>query len=183
MSNYLIAQTIGCLSLVLLGLLMVWRYHVCVGRPAKLRDFQYRLFALRDQAVDLLVDGVTTEDDPRWESLYKHLNDSAKATSVGRMKNGLSFVLSLLRHATPPTQEEAQEFRSLPRPMRELWGKYVQTVLGICWEGSLILRTCVKLATHFTSFKRWLERQKPEEAARYRRFWHSGRRLASTTCT
>src|SRR5208282_3045184 len=98
----------------------------------KRRTFQYRLFALRDRVIDLIVDGVMKEDDPKWQALYSALNASAKPVVVDRMRSGLPFVLEILRKAAPPTPGELASFDSLPQPVKQIYADYVNAVLSIC---------------------------------------------------
>jgi len=179
MNHVLASFLLNVVVFGLAGFVFLRRYRSTVSKPARLQAFQYRLFALRDRAINLVVDGVMNEDDARWKNLYRHMNESAKPVAVDRMKNGLSFVLALLRNAKPPTAEEIQEFRSLPEPAKQLYADYVRTVLGICLEGSFVFRSAIKLADRFAFIKRWLKYQRPEESSTYRGFTSSNQQFCA----
>lgn len=167
MTDYILAQIVWCVLFALEACFLVWRYHVTISRPVKIRAFRQRLFALRDQAILLVAEGQALENDPNWQMLYRALNHSAKAASVGEMKNGFLFVRRLLRNNEPPSKEERLKFAQLPPPLLELWADYVGTVFSIVWEGSLLLRLAVRLAHRFQFVKRIFERRNPKETDNY----------------
>lgn len=168
MTDYILSQLVWCILFLLEGLFLVWRYHVKLSHPVELRAFRQRLFALRDRAIFLVAEGRFREDDPNWQKLYRTLNHSAKAATVGQMKHGLWFVWKLLRLVKPPSKEERERFEQLPEPLLELWASYIVTVFTIVWEGSVWLRIIVYLAHRFGIVNRWLERHRPKETASYR---------------
>ncbi len=177
MNEFLFGLALNAAVFLPAGAFFFWRYRVAIGLPARLREFQYRLFALRDRAINLVVDGVMKEDDPRWKSLYEHLNASARPISVKHMKHGLSFVLAMLRNAEPPGNEELRQFESLPKPVKELYADWVKTILGICFEGSPTLRLIVRLAIRYKFVKKWLQERRTLESDRYRGFKHAEHRM------
>jgi hypothetical protein len=168
MTDYLLAQSVWCVLFALEAAFLVWRYHVVVSRPVRIRAFRQRLFALRDRAILLVAEDQAKENDPDWQMLYRALNHSAKAASVGEMKNGFLFVRKLLRSNDPPSKEDRLKFGQLPPPLLELWADYVVTVFSIVWEGSLLLRLAVRLAHRFPFVKRLFERRNPKETDSYR---------------
>src|SRR5258708_3853181 len=146
MSTWILSLIFNLLVFGTAGLAFLWRYRAAIGRPARRREFQYRLYALRDRTINLVIDGVMTEEDPRWTSLYQQMNNSARTLVVDRLSNGLTFVLGVLRRVEPPTAEELHGLEELPPQAREIYSDYVRTVLRICWEGSAALRWAVWLA-------------------------------------
>lgn len=168
MTDYLLAQSVWCVLFALEAIFLVWRYHVAISRPVAIRAFRQRLFALRDRSVLLVAESQAQEDDPNWQMLYRALNHSAKAASVGEMKNGFSFVRKLLRSNDPPSKEDRLKFGQLPPPLLELWADYVGTVFSIVWEGSFLLRLAIRLAHRFPFVQRLFERRNPKETDNYR---------------
>lgn len=179
MSDDWIGQAFNCMVIVLVGVgLLAW-YRRRVARLAERQDFQYRLFALRDRAIRLVAEGVIEEDDRQWQTLYRHLNESARSFTVERMRNGLSFVLGVLDKLEPPTPEDIREFNRLPRPLKRLWMDFANTVLNICWEGSTILRTVVRAAHRYRRVKQFVEQLRPTETKLYRAWERSQHHFAS----
>jgi hypothetical protein len=169
MTDYVISQAVWCVLFLLLGLFLVWRYHVEVSRPVTLRAFRQRLFALRDRAILLVAEGQFREDDPDWQTLYRSLNHSAKAATVGQMKNGLTYVWKFLRLVKPPSENDLPSIKKLPEPLVELWADYFCTVVSIVWDGSVWLRLIVRVAHRSGLVMRWLQRNRPKETASYQR--------------
>jgi hypothetical protein len=167
MTPWIIAQAVCCSVLVLEGILLVWRYHVRLGRLARLQTFQYRFFALRDKAIRLVGEGQAREEDPNWQAVYRLLNEMAKAAFVSRMQNGLSFVLHLLQKA-PPEKRSPSDWISVREPLASLVVELANTVVDVCFEGSLVLRWAVKLSSRFDSLKRLLEKRRPVEVRNFR---------------
>ena len=136
----------------------LWTYWTRVGRQAKLRVFQYSLFALRDRAISLVASDVMKEDDPEWRRIYDLLNESARPATVDKMRSGLTFVTHLLSHARPLPEDVKQRFTSLPDPAKAIVRDYVATVFRICLEGSVFLRFMVDRPRLFLWFaKRRME--------------------------
>lgn len=179
MNNYLAVQIGCCTLLVLMGFCLLWQYQKKVSHRAELQTYQYQLFALRDRVIRLVAEETTSEDDPHWRTLYRHVNESARLVNVSRMRNGFTFVLSLLKNASPPGTKELEEFQQLPKALQEIWMHYVATILFICLRGSFALRTLLSIASHVGCIQKWLERSKPEESRNYRRWKVSEARFSA----
>lgn len=177
MTQFLVAFAIDLVIFAMAGGLFYWWYQARIGRRAQLESYQYSLFSLRDRAIRLAMDGTLDEADPRWQSLYRQVNDSARAASVDRMTNGFSFVMSMLKHARPPEEKDIEEFRTLPDAARKIWIDYVVTVITICIAGSQVLRMALWLAHHWKRFKKWIEEHRPDEARNYRGWQHSAQKF------
>lgn len=170
MSDYLVVQAINCSFIVLFVGFLVWRYEATIGRPATLRAYQYQFFALRDKAIHLVADGSFQEEDPKWQSLYRILNDSARAAGKARLSSGFVFVLALLKDLPIPDKNVFDEIERLPKPLQKLWFEFVANIMFICYHSSFLVRAAIKLATYSVFIKHWLERRKPEETRNYRRW-------------
>lgn len=182
MSEFLAACLIDLAVYSLAAAAFVVWYKMTVGNDAQLKAYQYRFFALRDRAIRLVASGQMEESDPRWQELYKHMNESARAASVNSMRNGLSFVLGILRNLRPLTAEEIDQSESLPCEAKQLYGDFVRTVLRVCVEGSAILRLVLWLAQHVKRIKRWLEWHNPDEVRNYRRWLAADERFEASAC-
>lgn len=167
MSDYWIGQVFNCAVMVIMGAVACWFYRARLATPVKLKGYQYRLFALRDRAVRMVVDGTIPENDPEWKRIYAHVNDFAHAASVSRMTNGLRFVLAMLSSG-PPTIAQKKAFDRLPSALRGFLFDYTKTVLEICWEGSWVLRLAARAAGRVTVIASLLKRLKPLESESYR---------------
>jgi hypothetical protein len=137
MSDWLWAQ--GFCLLVILGAAAAWLrwYFVTIHRPARLRSFQYRIFAVRDKVIRLVADGQVREEDAHWQSLYAFVNESARVVNVAKMQDGFTFVMDVLKQSPPP---EEMRMAELPEPLRLAISELCVAVFSICWEGSLWLR-------------------------------------------
>ena len=113
------------------------------------------------------------ESDPHWRNLYELVNNSAKPRIVGVMRHGFRFVLVLLNNAEPPSESELEKFASLPEPAKKACKCYVNTVLTICYEGSIWLRIVIKATNRCKLLKQWLETNWPKEVTHYRGFTRS----------
>jgi hypothetical protein len=158
MTDYIISQAIVISLLIAWGGFLMCRYHMRLSRPAKLRDFQFRIFAIRDSVVRLVADGDVSEDNGDWKELYEIVNESAKVAMV--KKYGFAYVVSFIRDVEPPSEERIQQFESLPDPIRKEWASFAKTVLDICWDGSFALRMSVRIGraiafVHSLQQKHW----------------------------
>lgn len=180
MNDYLIGLALNAALGTALAALYMWRYRVKVVTPQRLQQFQYRLFAIRDRMVRLVAEGVMDEEDPRFEFWYKTVNRSATPAAVDRIR-GAKFVFRLLRCSKPPSEEEIDAVRSMPTPAVKVLVDYVNTLLGICWEGSLLLRAVIGTARSFQLLKNLVGKFRPAEMRRYVDWRDVGQRLRRFT--
>jgi len=167
MHDYLIGLAINATVGLTVAAILAWHYRRTVALPLRLRALQYRLFAIRDRAIRMVAEGIMREEDPQFQFWYELFNRTATSAAVGRIQNGFSFVLHLLRSAGSPKPDQIKAIQTLPEPMQQLVGQYAITVVSVLWEGSFLIRILARLAERFTVFKAWIKRRRPEEAERY----------------
>jgi hypothetical protein len=168
MSAYLMAQAVNAAIVILFGCFLVWRYHLRVGRTARLRSYQYRMFAIRDEVIRLVAEQKITESDNRWRKLYTLANEAARATNVAKFTNGSRFVLSILRNSTPPDNEDIEDILRVPDALRDVFAKLVASIVVICVDASRVLKMVLWMSRRFSRVKSWLERRNPSEIQKYR---------------
>lgn len=172
MTDYLISQAVLLPLLLVWGVFLMWRYQVRISRPAKLREFQYRMFAIRDSVIRMVAEGQISEVDEDWQELYEFANDSAKVAAVSKFRNGFSFVLSFIGHLDAPSDDRIERLRALPELLRARWAELAASVLTICWDGSWFLRYAVRIGQMLAFVRKWQHRRWSKEATNLQRWNH-----------
>ena len=151
-------------------LFLRWRYRATISRIARRQSYQYAIYAIRDQAIRLVVDGTVAETDADWKKLYGFLNESAKAVTVETVtnsRNGPSFFIHLVRSLPKPPSELSLEIQSAPEPIKNLWHKEAHAVMAIIFDGNATFRWCLTTVVKLGKVHRFITSTFPDICEKY----------------
>lgn len=169
-SNWLASQLLLFAVGSLFVLFLRWRYRATISRVARRQAYQYALYAIRDQAIRLVVDGTVNETDGDWQKLYGFLNESAKAVTVDTATNsrfGPLFFFHLVRSLPKPPSGLSREMQAAPEPIKNLWCKEAHALVAIIFDGNMTFRWCLNTVVKLGKVHQFVTRTFPDICEKY----------------
>ena len=180
--TYVESQSILAAVGIAFVLFLRYRYRSTISRTARRQQYQYAMFALRDDVIRLVVESKVDEKDPQWSTLYRVVNGLSRTMTMRFVTSEFApfYLFSLARQLSPSVIKDLSELKNAPKPVIEILAKTVVLLTVIVWDGSTLFRWCAKTLMRYSAIKNFVMKRKPE-LARVRELSTLSRSLDSST--
>lgn len=164
--SYLAVQSILAGVGAVFILFLRYRYRATISRVARRQEYQYAMFALRDDTIRLIAEGKASESDPNWRLLYRFVNDAAKTMTMNSVMSAWIaplFLISLVRKL-PSAPSDIHKLKAASVPIRRILGETCTTLLAIMLDGNRPFKFFVTAVMRVSAAKKFAVKMIPELA-------------------
>lgn len=164
--RYVETQSILALTGVAFVLFLRYRYRATISRTARRQQYQYSMFALRDEVIRLVVESKVEENDPQWATLYRVVNGLSRTMTMKFVTSEFApfYLFSLIHQLSPEVIKDLSELKNSSKPVIEVLEKTVVLLTIIVWDGSMTFRWCAKSLMKYRAIKKFVMKRMPELA-------------------